>query len=250
MKHSLFAAVLLLTLFGHAEAQTRFYLPSTGTASVSPAFDADWEVTTNADRLNMVTARISSAMTDKSGVGDAGVAEQLLRQYVSAPLAAQTLSGTIKGVMRMSSNTANIGMGAPAFALSKCNSDCTVVTEIISVLQSPEAASAAPPGTEGTALENRRLEGTPANTFAITVPSTTINAGERLVVELGYKDNTSDTARFVNINFGDNSVTDLPEDETTTTADNPWVEFSATITFDGGGSSIAVKAMHYRRLSQ
>lgn len=214
---------------------TRLYLPSTGTPSVSPAFGSGWEVTTNADRRTAVTARISSAMTTKDGVGDATNTDQLLRQYIYGPLAAQTLDGTVKGVMRMASNTANIGMGASAFRIAKCNGDGSTVTEIIAVTSSPEAASAAPPATEGTTLENRRLEGSPANTFAITVPSTTIDEGDFLIVELGYKDNTTDTGRFVSISFGDDSATDLPEDETTTTADNPWVEFSDNITLSAGG---------------
>lgn len=229
---------------------TRFYLPSTGTPSISPAFGSGWEVTTNADRRTMVTTRIASAMTNKDGVGDAAVTDQLLRQYISSALAAQTLSGTVKGVMRMASNTANIGMGAPAFRVAKCNSDGSVVTEIIAVTASPEAASAAPPATEGTTLENRRLETSPTNTFTITVPSTTINDGDFLIVELGYKDNTTDTGRFVRINFGDDSASDLPEDETTTTADNPWVEFSADISFAAGGGAVSVIRgwAQYRRI--
>lgn len=210
---------------------TRFYLPSTGTPSIGPAFGAGWEVTTNADRGNLVTARISSAMTNKDGAGDAGVADQLLRQYVSAALAAQTLSGTIKGVMRCASNVTNVGVGAPAFRLAKCNSDGSVVTEILGVTVSPLAATNAPPATSGTTLTNRRLETSPSDTFVISFSDTTIEAGDRLIVELGYKDNTTDTGRFVRISFGDDSAIDLPEDETTTTADNPWVEFSANITF-------------------
>jgi hypothetical protein len=214
---------------------TRFYLPSSGAAGASPTFGASWEVTTNADRLKMVTARINSAMTDKDGVGTAALGEQqLLRQYLSAPLSAQTISGTVKGVMRMASNVTNIGIGAPAFRVAKCSSDGSGVTEILALTQSPEAASAAPPGTEGTTLENRRLETSPANTFTISISSTPVSDGDFLIVELGYNDNSTNAARFCRINFGDNSVTDLPEDETTLTADNPWVEFSADITFVSG----------------
>lgn len=209
---------------------TRFYLPSSGAADISPAFDAAWDVTTNADRLAAVTTRISSAMTNKAGVGDASVAEQLLRQYISAPLEAQTISGTVKGVMRMASNVVNIGMGALAVRIAKCAGDGSGVTQILAMTYSSESGSAAPPGTEGTTLENRRIE-TGANGFTPSLTSTAVDAGDRLIIELGYKDNTTNTGRHCIISFGDDSATDLPEDETTTTADNPWVEFSMDIAF-------------------
>lgn len=176
-------------------------------------------------------------MTNKDGAGNAALAFQLLRQYISAPLAAQTLSGTLKGVFRMASNVTNIGVAAPAFRIAKCSADGSTVTEIKAVTESTLASSNAPPGTTGTTLQNRRLEQPPSDTFTITFSDMSISAGERLLIELGYRDNTTNTGRFGIINFGDNSGTDLPEDETTTTADNPWVEFSANISFAASGIS-------------
>lgn len=213
---------------------TRFYLPSTGTADISPAFDASWDVTTNADRLAMVTTRINSAMTTKSGVGDTNInVDQLLRQYISAGLAAQTLSGTIKGNMRMVSSA--IGNGVLAVRVAKCASDGSGVTEILAIQFSSDTG-AAPPATAAS-LTNRRLE-QGSNDFSLDLTSTSFSAGDRLIVELGYRDLSSNAARIVSTNFGDDAASDLPEDETTTTADNPWVEFSADITFSGSTPTV------------
>jgi hypothetical protein len=52
-----------------------------------------------------------------------------------------------------------------------------------------------------------------------------------LVVEVGFRETDSGTNffRFGALVFGDDSATDLPEDQTTTTADNPWIEFSGDL---------------------
>lgn len=211
---------------------TRFYLPSTGTPDISPAFGSGWGVTTNADRIDLVTTRISSAMTLKSGVGDAGQDYQLLRQYISAALGAQTISGTIKGQVRMS-NSAGTSIGQLAVRVAKCASDGSGVTEILAIADSTTAPGTNPPGTVAT-LTNRRME-QGVDDFILDLTSTGVNAGDRLIVEIGYDDNSTNTTRFASCSFGDDSATDLPEDETTTAANNPWVEFSMDIAFDEGG---------------
>ena len=215
----------------------RFYLPSTGTPSISPAINAGWEVSTNLDRRIMVTTRISSAMTNKTSVGNSGLAnQQILRQYHSAALAAQTLSGTLKGQFRGS--TTAVGATCPCVSLSKCNSDGSVVTSIIAPTQAADATTNAPPAFD-TTITNRKFETTPADTFLLTVPSTSIDDGDFLLLELGIHENNGNGARTATIVFGDDSGTDLPEDETTTAANNPWAEFSADIIFAGGGGSTA-----------
>jgi hypothetical protein len=216
---------------------TRFYLPSSGTPDISPAFNTtSWPTVSEADRIDAVTTRISSTMTSKAGVGNAATTRQLLRQYISAGLAAQTISGTIKGQVRIASNVTNVGVCALAVRIAKCSSDGSGVTEILAATQSAVAEIEIPPASNGTTLTNRRLETSPNNTFSLALTSTTVSAGDRLIIELGYKDNTTNTGRYGLLSFGDDSATDLPEDETTTAANNPWVEFSGDISFETGGS--------------
>jgi hypothetical protein len=226
------AILLIVCSFSQLEAQTRFYFPSTGAPAISPAFNAGWDTTSNADRIEMVTTRINSADTNKAGTGNAAVNDDhLLRQYVSSEaLDAQTITGTIKGQVRGLASTA--GTGTLEVSVSKCASDGSGVTEILAITFSSRVSS---PPFFGTTIANRRFEVT-ANVFSLTLTSTAVNAGDFLIVEIGYRDTTSNTSRFATLNFGDDSATDLPEDETTTTADNPWIEFSNTITFQTGGA--------------
>jgi hypothetical protein len=81
---------------------TRIYLPSTGAAAVSPTYDAAWEKSSEANRLTCVTNKISSSFANKTSSENVTTSpyDVLTRQYVSKPLAAQTISGTVKGQIK------------------------------------------------------------------------------------------------------------------------------------------------------
>lgn len=216
---------------------TRFYLPSTGAAAASPAFNAGWVTTLNAARLAAVTTRISSAMSTVSGGNQSSAGNELLRQYVSAPLAAQTIIGTIKGQIRGVVNHSAPSARA-CISISKCAGNGTNVVQLLAPVFSDDFDADALGGPvfplDGTlaALENRRFE-QGLNDFALDLTSQAVSAGDRLIIEIGYSNNTAVSSRFAAMSFGDNSGTDLPEDETTTAANNPWVEFSMDISFEG-----------------
>ena len=210
---------------------TRLYLPSTGAAAVSPAYDAAWDVTTGADALACVLVKLSSAMGSQisgslteAGVNDWG----LIRQYVSAPLAAQTISGTVKSqarYLRSSGETIH-----DAISIRVCNNAGTSFTGTLLSLGSYK-------NSDGSAsLRNKMF----ADGDALS--SLAVNAGDRLVIEYGAKRVGGDGTGT--INFGDDSGTDLPEDETTTAANNPWIEFSGTLVW---ASAIPVFMRHYRQ---
>jgi hypothetical protein len=210
---------------------TRFYLPSTGTPSVSPAFNGTvWNGGTGfADRRTMLPARINSAATTKSG-SPGPIADgqfELLRQYLSPPLAAQTISGSFKGQLR--AIVTNFGARAMALRLCKVSADGVTVTEVLARFSAGDAGGAAPPAYT-TSLTNRRFE-TGTNTFTITFPDITMAAGEFLMLEIGNRSGSSNAPRIGTVAFGDDAASDLPEDESTTTAGNPWVEFTDTIVF-------------------
>lgn len=203
----------------------RFYLPSSGAADVSPSFGSGWDGTASGDRLKCVTTRINSAMTRKlyPTIGAATPAEFVLnRQYVSAPLVAGTLSGTVKGQIRCG-RTAGVGTLAVQI-LVVSNDGSTVRGTALSVTASQLTST--PPRFEGSSLDvNRKLRDASDNT-SITLSSVVVQAGDRLVIELGCRELASSGLNNAHT-FGDNSGTDLPEDETTSTANNPWVEFSS-----------------------
>ena len=75
---------------------------------------------------------------------------------------------------------------------------------------SAAAASAAVRSRESTTATPRSVTG--ASSVAVT-------AGDYLVIEAGFRSATG-TSRNISISYGDDSGTDLAEDDTTTTANN------------------------------
>ena len=66
-----------------------------------------------------------------------------------------------------------------------------------------------------------------------SVSAVVVQAGDRLVVEIGANDVNAGNLQF---RYGAPTGSDLPEDETTTTDLTPWIEFSGTIGFQAAAA--------------
>jgi len=215
-KSALIIILLTLVLSSPGWAATRFYLPSSGAAEVSPPFDAAWDDTASADRMRCVTRRLGTAMTDKT-IDGAWVTYGICnRQYVSDPIAAQTISGTVKGQLRGYEESTNTDAYSSIVIKVVSNDGSTVRGTL---LAKTDGSNEYPTGT----LTNRY---TPAST---AISSVVAESGDRIVIEVGWQKGWR--RRMVTQSFGDNSGTDLAENETETNANNPWIEFSQDIRF-------------------
>jgi hypothetical protein len=212
---------------------TRFYLPSTGAASVSPSYAA-WTNTAQAGtRLKCVTTKISSAMADLSitdGVGAA--ATFLMRQWVSDPISAQTVSGTVKGQMRFMDDTLGAYFDTTDICLKVVSNDGTTLRGTLLALGSYKAAN------DFTQTRTNRML---ADGDALS--SVVAETDDRLVIEVGVTASTLTLDVIATCSNGDDSGTDFAEDETATAANNPWIEFSGTITFSQSTSPSAVSSV-------
>jgi hypothetical protein len=195
----------------------RFYLPSTGLAAVNPAYDASWSYTLDpTDRKRCVQARTNSPTTSAVVVDPIGGAgrHNLYQQWVSDPVAPQTISGTIAGYARVASDTPNTYRSITS-SLRVVSLDGTVVRGTLLALaagggSNPFAAS----------LTNRTIwSGNPVQPVSTQI-------GDRLVIELGCFSSADPIDVVSQLSMGDNSATDLPADETTTAANNPWIQLS------------------------
>ncbi len=205
---------------------TRFYLPTTGNAAVSPAFDAAWGVTAGADTLTLSSSRSGSAFATKTTAeSTTSVVDVLSRQYISEPLVAQTISGTVKAIIRASENTSTADARAQV-VIRVVNGRGDVVRGTLL------AASAASLASEfGASLQDRKFPLAWSGSGA-SVSSVAAQTGDRLVVEIGWRaHNTASTSRSASFEYGDAAGSDLPEDETGTSQLCPWVELSATLAF-------------------
>lgn len=189
---------------------------------MSHGFDSAWDTTTSADRLRMRTSRQSTAQTNKAGPADTSVTVQnlLIRQYVSDRLdGAQTITGTVKGQIRAYESSTAADMRAQV-VIRVIADDGTVRGTLLA------ADSGALVSEFSTSATNRRFP----TTVGQTLTSVDALDGDRIVVEIGARaHNTVTTSYTPTAVFGD-AATDLAEDETSTAANAPWIEFSQAFT--------------------
>lgn len=168
----------------------------------------------------MVTTKISSAMTQQTFAdSDSTNKDILFRQYISDPIAAQTLTAqAVKLQIRGSETSTNNNLFL-SWVLRVLSNDGTVVRGTMVAINRGATELA-------TSLTNRADSATSTQVVA--------ESGDRLVLEVGTGgDPTAGSDHSGSISIGDDSGTDLPEDETTTAANNPWMEYAGTIVFDG-----------------
>lgn len=80
---------------------TRLPLPSAGPAAVAPAFDPLWTQTSTADRVRLSRSKRDTNLNSISAKETSALAlNVLMRQYVSDPLDAQLISGTVRMIAR------------------------------------------------------------------------------------------------------------------------------------------------------
>lgn len=200
---------------------TRYYLPSSGPADVSPDFAA-WDNVAFADRVRMVTDRTDSAVASATVLDqvDPPGTKFLWRQYVSDPLGAQTIAGTVKGQVRTRLQTGDARHNQVNLCIKVVSHSGSVLRGTLLAL----GAHVSPNMYTPTIFRNRKAAD------GDTLASVVVVNGDRLVVEIGTSASiVSVDVDGVDASFGDNSATDLPEDETTTAANNPWIEFSQDI---------------------
>jgi hypothetical protein len=221
---------------------TRLYtadLATTAPPAYLIPFDAAWDVTGNAVRRLIQGVAPSLGGTSESIAPTkgavAGPVNVLAVQMQLEGLAAQTITGTVKGQTRMSESNALADMYLQMIARVVDPITNTVRGTLISPLS---VAVSGTPGAEGyelaTTLTNRKMPSGWSGAGA-SVSSVTAQRGDVLVIELGARVNevAATTRTFTLALFRSfPTTTDFPEDETTTSSQNTWIEFSHDILFD------------------
>lgn len=210
---------------------TRLYLANRAD-SRTPAFDASWEKTTGAGRRTLLTEPQGNALTTGTiAANGTNGNDTLLVQFISPPLSgAQTISsggaGTVKGQCRFSESAAGLD-ARTQIVIKVFQSDMTTVR---GTLFAGDAGALA--NEWATALTNRKMPRTAGSAL------TQVNAqdGDVIVVEVGGRQHAT-AAGNMSIRYGDSAAGDLPENETATTDDNPWIEFSDTLTFQNNSKA-------------
>lgn len=202
---------------------TRFYSTSnTGAPANSPGFSA-WTRTTEGVRRRMAPTKDGSALTNFSiwaNTSPAANASALAVQFQSMPMAVGTAfvtTDTFKAQILVSESATNDNINRVTYSVKVYNGT-TLQATLISLTTGPALEWA-------TTNTNRQVTSTTLGANYTTV------AGDYLIIEVGGSvDATGGTTVTGTMQFGSSSATDLPEDTTTTAADNCWFELSRTFT--------------------
>ena len=202
---------------------TRFYLPSTGAADISPAFEAEWTENASADRLLAVRTRISSAMADVERALSVSAGTRLIRQYVSVDSikACILTTGTIKGTIRVKESATNDN-------IMQVTCSIRIVDSTGNTFRTPALLAKGQWGPSNEWSNSSRIARRIADGDSIS--QVQCYDGDRVVIELGYYVSSGISISGLMV-FGDDSGTNLGDNETDTAAYNPFVEYSGTIPF-------------------
>lgn len=216
---------------------TRLYLQGQQAyrSSAEPnSWSTGWNKTnTNVPMLALPLEQLAGDAGGSASIAAVGTSGQFtaVGRHISPPLAAQTISGTLKGVVSCNqvNTTDNFTLAIAVKVIAPDGSDRGVLIAV----SASDDTSATPPEM-ATSFTARRFRNSAEGTD-ITISSLAVSAGDRLVIETGIRQASTSTALPLIFYRAGSSNSDLPEDDTT--ADNSlrtWVEFSGTVTFEGG----------------
>jgi hypothetical protein len=169
-----------------------------------------------------------------------GAQDVLMFQYVSDALIEQTIAGTVKGQMRVVESATGANENAQC-VIRIVSGDGTVVRGTLLASDT----SALSNEYSATSLTNRKFPKGWAGA-GTSLSSVAVQDGDRLVIELGTRFGAVIGSYTAQARHGDTGGTDMAEDESQTTDNVPWMEFSQTLLFTStrltGGGQITVDA--------
>lgn len=221
---------------------TRFYfhtpggdLTSSDTMEVTPATTAAWNAFTPRNHYLVHYSprqdrEQASTNTDLSGTSGHFTCAQ---RFVSAALAAQTISGTLKGMLYAYQQTTaeNLTLAIAAKVVTSAGVDR-------GTLFGPSASddlSQTPPEL-GVVFSSRKFQNS-AESASLTLTDVVAQAGDRIVIEIGARQASTSTSISYGFEISSNrSAGDLAETnnilpDTEETGGNTWLEFSGDIVF-------------------
>ena len=208
---------------------TRFYPDPSTSPDVSPGFSAVWDANPSFRRVLATDTPGNNGSNPRSKYESSGSPYYAgIMQFVSEPL--ESISAVLsvcKGAFLCYESAAR----ANAFLhviFRKCDQDGSNDADIASITDNTEA--------DDDGYVNRFFGSS-------DLANQVFNQGDRLIIEVGfYCDNTKSDQYEVGFYTTDNhATTDLPENDTETTAYNSWIETGDTFTVASGDPPAAIK---------
>lgn len=207
-------------------------------AVVSVAPDAGWNQTTLAKHRALRSSKLSDGYSGGTN-NSADIFpfsalstddDLLMYQFISGPLAAQTITGNVKGQMEFRESDA-AGNDRAQIIIRVVSNDGTTVRGTLLAIDT--AAIGSDEFASGGFWVNRKI---PRGGSVALTNIGALTDGDRLVIEIGSRHTAATTTQNVEARVGSykassaGAETDLPEDVTTNINNAPWIEFSNAIT--------------------
>lgn len=226
---------------------TRFYFPSAVTQdiTVNPApSSSDWGSTSGFQRRKLNTSKIGEAfgnsaagtLPNTAGTAAAG-ANALCRQYVSAPLAAQTIStsATLSSQCMVREANASHNIDAARVSVYVVTGDGSAVRGVL--LSAGQYGTTGNEWSAGGSTASRNCKVILGGTAVQNTIS--VQDGDCLVFEIGPYTSVGGTGTpNGTVRVGDNNTADLPVNDTQTTDGAGWFEISSNLTFSTAKPSL------------
>lgn len=200
---------------------TRFYFDRPTVPSISPTVDSSWGASATGFLRRLLTpkltASVASTLASSAGAFTVGATSLSYAgyQYVGPPMPPQPINGTVSLVAFMSENNATVNATLAASIRVLSQDGGTQRGVLYSVFGTDTELDI----TDATRIINTQ-----------TVTSTTIQGGDRIVVEVGVKLAAGAAGAFA-ITNGLSAASDYALTSALTTNLNPWIEFSADLEF-------------------
>lgn len=211
------------------QATTRFYLPSTGKAPVEVIPEADiWDYTVLSSQRPTSTVKGASPLVAITAIEDSSSSSHdiAFATFVSGPLRAQTITGTIQARVRSWESSDDANARSQFIAKVVSHDGATVRGILIPASTTSGTVNEWVIAADVTGARNARY---PRLSASSTVTPVTCLDGDRVVFEFGVRAaNTVTTPFTVGVEFGE-AGDDLPANETNTAPGAPWVQFSTAV---------------------
>ena len=209
---------------------TRFYLPSSGTPPVTPSSWLAWDGTaTVAGPFPCGTTPSNTALTSHLSDNIGGSPKKYANaRWVSPALAAQTIDGTVKGVIKCMEGSDSHG-ATVCIGIKVVKPDGTDRGTLLAPAASDASTSRPPEMAVLSAVNTRRLQDAAENTDII-LSSVAVTAGDFLVIEMGARATSTNTAHDHTLHYGDPTAgSDFTHADSQTDDFRSWVEFSGSV---------------------
>lgn len=205
---------------------TRIYLPTTGTAPVTPStWNFPFVAGTNYTLPGKLVKSGTSHQNTTTATGTVSPRLTGVARYVIGPLSAVQISGIVNLAQRCSESNsgANTTLAIAIKIITPAGADRSVLLAAVG------SDSAASPQELLTSLAVRRVWNL-SEVRPIPLTAQTPTAGDYLVIEIGFRSATTTTRNIVQT-WGDNNANDLPDADGGTNDYDPWVDFSQTLSW-------------------